>query len=271
MKPDIRWQLLLAVAGFGLILALLSYQVQSAGLCTVRVAASGGAFAEGMVGAPQYINPLLADDNPVDRELSKMIFDGLTRYEEGILLPALAERWEISEDGRIVRFYLREDVSWQDGQPFTVDDVAFTYGLLQDDAFPGSPALKQLWRSVIIRPIDANTIEFELTEPYAGFLEATTRGILPAHQLKDVTAETLTESSFNQQPIGTGPFMVEPDQDWQTSRMLSLKLVPGILQNGGELTMYYSVFTHPKQNCWRRLKLERFKQSILFRPLCCQR
>ncbi len=115
MKPDIRWQLLLAVAGFGLILALLSYQVQSAGLCTVRVAASGGAFAEGMVGAPQYINPLLADDNPVDRELSKMIFDGLTRYEEGMLLPALAERWEISEDGRIVRFYLREDVTWHDG------------------------------------------------------------------------------------------------------------------------------------------------------------
>ncbi len=49
------------------------------------------------------------------------------------------------------------------GQPFTVDDVAFTYGLLQDDAFPGSPALKQLWRSVIIRPIDENAIEFELT------------------------------------------------------------------------------------------------------------
>jgi peptide/nickel transport system substrate-binding protein len=226
MKPDIRWQLLLAVAGFGLILALLSYQVQSAGLCSVRVAVSGGAFTEGIVGAPQYLNPLLADENPVDRELTSLIFDGLTRYEGGVPVPALAERWEISEDGRIVRFFLRQDVSWHDGEPFTVDDVVFTYGLLQEDAFPGNPALKKLWQSVIIRPIGENVIEFELLEPYSGFLEVTARGIMPAHQLSGVTAATLAESSFNRQPIGTGPFMVEPGQDWNASRMLSLALVP---------------------------------------------
>lgn len=232
MKPDIRWQLLLAVAGFGLILALLSYQVQSAGLCTVRVPASGGTFAEGIVGAPQYINPLLAEANPVDRELSSLIFDGLTRYENSIPVPVLAERWEISEDGRIIRFYLRDDITWHDGQPFTVDDVSYTYGLLQDDAFPGDPALKQLWQTVIIRPIEKHIIEFELTEPYAGFLEATSRGILPAHLLEGVTAASLADSSFNSQPIGTGPFMVDPDQDWQADRMLSLSLVPGAWHSG---------------------------------------
>ena len=227
MKPDIRWQLLLAVAGFGLILALLSYQVQRAGLCTVRVAAAGGAFTEGIVGAPQYLNPLLADENPVDREISSLIFDGLTRYEDGLPVPALAERWEINEDGRIIRFFLRDDITWHDGEPFTVNDVAFTYGLLQDDAFPGDPALKKLWQSIIIRPIDQNVIEFELKEPYAGFLEATTRGIMPAHKLEGVTGETLTASLFNSQPVGTGPFMVEPNQDWQANRMLSLALAPG--------------------------------------------
>jgi len=236
MKPDIRWQLLLAVAGFGLILALLSYQVQSAGLCTVRVAASGGAFAEGIVGAPQYLNPLLADDNPVDRELSSLIFDGLTRYEEGVPAPALAERWEISEDGRTVRFFLRDDVFWHDGEPFTVDDVAFTYGLLQDDAFSGDPALKQLWKSVIIRSISENVIEFELKEPYGGFLEVTTRGILPAHRLEGITAETLAGAEFNRQPVGTGPFMVEPNQDWLTDRMLSLALAPEAWHSGTRIS-----------------------------------
>ncbi|MDX1413106.1 MAG: peptide ABC transporter substrate-binding protein [Candidatus Promineifilaceae bacterium] len=222
MKPDIRWQLLLAAAGFGLILALLSYQVQSAGLCTVQVPAEGGVYAEGILGAPQYINPLLADPNPVDRELSSLIFDGLTRYENGVPVPVLAESWEVSEDGRTVRFFLREDVSWHDGRPLTVDDVLFTYGLLQSDDFTGDPALTRLWQSVIMRGIDERTIEFELPEPYSGFLEATTRGIMPAHVLEGVTAATLADSSFNRQPIGTGPFMVDSSQNWEASRGLSL-------------------------------------------------
>lgn len=227
MKPDIKWQLLFAIAGFGLVLALLSYQTQTAGLlCTVRVPATGGSFHEGLVGSPQYLNPLLVGDNPVDREISKLIFDGLTRFEDGMPVPALAQRWEVSEDGRIVRFYLNENISWQDGQPLTTEDVAFTYGLLQDETFHGEPALKSLWQSIVIRAIDDQIIEFELIEPYAGFLEATSMGILPSHLLKDVTGSTLPEAPFNFQPVGTGPFMVEPGQEWLDSRMLSLTLSP---------------------------------------------
>ncbi len=144
MKTDIRWQLLLAVSGFGLVFALLTFQVQTAGLCSVRVPASGGVFAEGIVGAPQYLNPLLADNNPVDRELTSLIFDGLTRYEKGELVPALAQEWQISEDGLSVLFTLRDDLTWHDGEPVTTADVAFTYGLMQDDAFRANPALRRL-------------------------------------------------------------------------------------------------------------------------------
>jgi peptide/nickel transport system substrate-binding protein len=126
MKTDIRWQLLLAVTGLALVLALLTFQVQTAGLCSISVPATGGVFAEGMVGSPQYLNPLLADNNPVDREITSLVFDGLTRYERGQLVPALAESWAISEDGRSVLFTLRDDVFWHDGEPFSSDDVAFT-------------------------------------------------------------------------------------------------------------------------------------------------
>ncbi len=232
MKVDLRWQLLLAVAGFGLVLALLSYQVQSAGLCTVRAPASGGAFREGMVGVPRYLNTLLADENPVDRELTSLIFDGLTRYEEGKLVPALAERWEISEDGRVVRFFLRDDLTWHDGRPVLAADVAYTYGLMQDDAFPGDSALRRLWQTVTIRPIDELVIEFELQEAYSGFMDATTRGIMPAHHLEGVTAATLADSAFNREPVGTGPFMVQPGQEWQQSHMLSLTPDPGAWREG---------------------------------------
>lgn len=234
---DIRWQLLLATIGFCLVLALLSFQAQTAGLCSERVPAAGGTLAEGMVGAPQYLNPLLSDPYPVDRQLVSLIFDGLTRYDDqGDLVPALAEDWTVSEDGLTVRFTLREQASWHDGEPVTAADVAFTYGLLQDEAFPGSPALKTLWQSVTINAVDERTIEFVLAEPYTPFLEATTRGILPAHRLPDVTAATLEEAAFNRSPVGTGPFAVNPGQDWQQTRRLRLSPNPDDWQQGTEIT-----------------------------------
>lgn len=236
MKPDIRWQVLLAIVGFALALGLLSLYTPLSGsagptlwggeVCTTPVPAAGGVVYEGMVGLPQTINPLLSDHNPVDRELVSLVFDGLTRYEQGELVPALAQEWSVSDDGRIVRFTLRQDATWHDGTPVTSNDVAFTYGLMQDEAFPGDAALQRLWQSVQIRPVSDTVIEFELTEPYSPFLEATTRGILPAHRLEGVTAATLADAEFNREPIGTGPFMVEPNQDWQDDHTLLLTPFP---------------------------------------------
>lgn len=236
MKPDIRWQLVLALAGFGLVLALLSYQVQSAGLCTERVPAAGGTFAEGIVGAPRGINPLLSDNYPVERELVSLIFDGLTRYDaQGNLVPALAESWRVSEDGRSIRFTLRPNLSWHDGEPVTTADVAFTYGLLQELETPAPAAVKMLWQSVTIRVVDEQVIDFELAEPYSPFLEATTRGIVPAHALGGVTGAALTEADFNQAPIGTGPFLVASGQEWQRTRRLRLLPNPVHYRQGTQI------------------------------------
>ncbi|MCP4418184.1 MAG: peptide ABC transporter substrate-binding protein [Chloroflexi bacterium] len=228
MKLHLRWQLLLALVGFGLILAILSFQVQSVGLCSTRVPAAGGVFAEGMVGVPQRLNPLLSDSFPVDQELVSLLFDGLVQYDHnGRFVPALAESWTVSEDGRSIQFTLRSNAVWHDGQPITSADVAFSYSLLQNEAFPAATAVKTLWQSVTIIPIDPQTIQFELSEPYAPFLEATTRGILPAHLLQDVAAAVLADHAFNQQPIGSGPWMVAAGQDWNATR--SLRLTPNPL------------------------------------------
>ena len=161
MKPDIRWQALLALVGLALVLMLLSYQVQSAALCTAVVPAAGGTFIEGIVGRPLSLNPLLSDPYPVDRQLSGLVFDGLVRTEaDGTVAPALAESWVTSEDGLTLTFTLREGLTWHDGEPVTAQDVAFTYGLMQDEAFPGPAALRQLWQAVTIEVIDAQQIQF---------------------------------------------------------------------------------------------------------------
>ncbi len=233
MKTNMRWQLLLAVTGFALVLALLSYHVQAErSLCSERFATSGGTFIEGIMGAPEYLNPLLVENNPVNGQLVDLIYDGLTRYDRGALLPALAERWTISEDGRTVRFELRDDVTWHDGKPFTSDDVAYTYSLMQDEDFPGDSSLRRLWESVTIRVVSPEIIEFELREPYAGFLGLTTVGILPAHLLADVSAEELPDVEFNHSPVGTGPFSVEPGQDWSKEELLYLAPFPAAWPQG---------------------------------------
>ncbi len=228
MKPDIRWQLLFAATGFVLVLGILSLQVQtqSLNLCTVTVPTAGGSYVEGMVGKPRGLNPLLSDGYPAEEDLTSLIFDGLTQVNsEGEYIPALAENWAVSEDGLTVRFALRDDVVWHDGEPFDSADVVATYGLMQDDAFPGREGLKRLWQSVQINAIDERTVEFVLTEPYAGFMAETTRGILPAHEIESIAAADLASAEFNQQPIGTGPFMVAND-DWAETHLLTLEPNP---------------------------------------------
>ncbi|MBE2220985.1 MAG: peptide ABC transporter substrate-binding protein [Anaerolineae bacterium] len=197
--------------------------------CTVRIPEAGGAFIEGVVGAPQYLNPLLSDNFPVDRDLNSLIFDGLTRYgKSGKLEPALAESWSVSEDGLTVTFTLKDDVLWHDGEPVTAADVAFTYGLLQADDYPGATAVRDLWQSVTIQQLDEHTISFTLPELYSPFLDATTRGILPAHLLEGETAVSLQTSPFNKAPIGTGPFMVDAENDWMENGRLRLLPNPAI-------------------------------------------
>ena len=237
MKINLRWQVLLAVVAFALVIALLSFQVQSASFCSVRVPAAGGAFVEGIVGAPQSLNPLLSDAYPVDSELTSLIFDGLTRYDaSGVLVPVLAESWQVGDDGLSVRFTLRDDIFWHDGKPVTAVDIVYTYSLLQDEAFPGSSALAQLWRAVTIQQIDERTVEFVLPEPYSPFLDATTTGILPAHLLADVTAADLPEAAFNLAPVGTGPFMVDPSLNWQENGRLRLLPNPADWRQGTQIT-----------------------------------
>lgn len=236
MKPDIRWQALLAAVGLALVLGLMSYQVQSSALCTTSVAASGGALVEGRVGRPLAINPLLSDDYPVDRELSNLIFDGLVIFDAaGKPQPALAESWQYSDDGLTLTVTLRDGVTWHDGQPLTADDVVFTYQLLQSNELPAPAALRGLWSQVVIEKVDDRTVSFTLAEPYSPFIQALARGILPAHLLSGVPPAQIATADFNRQPIGTGPFMVEAEQDWQRTGRLDLVPNPAYWREGTQL------------------------------------
>ena len=167
----------------------------------------GGAYVEAVVGNPSYLNPILLRFNQVDRDLCSLLFSGLTRFDEnGSVVPDLAERWEISPDGKTYTFYLRKDVRWHDRTPFTSDDVVFTVNAMQAADFPGSQEVADFWRNVTVQAVGDYEVRFTLKEPFAPFLEYTTVGILPRHLYSDSMGKAMLSSPYNLRPIGTGPF-----------------------------------------------------------------
>jgi len=195
---------LVAILGFVAVMVYLAFNVT-----TVTVADFGGTYVEGIAGNPAAINPILCQTNQVDQDLVRLIFTGLTQVNsKAEIIPDLAERWDVSQDGTVYTFYLRQDVVWHDGAPFTAEDVVFTVNAMQHPDFQGVCMLSDMWRSVVVEQVDRYTVRFILREPFAPFLDYTTIGILPVHVLGSVPIANLAESQFNAAPIGTGPFKV---------------------------------------------------------------
>ncbi|MEA3336896.1 MAG: ABC transporter substrate-binding protein [Chloroflexota bacterium] len=230
MGRAIRWQALIALVGIILLASILASTAFDVSSVTVPV--TGGVYTEAVVGFPRGINPLLSYGSDLDRDLSGLLFQGLAAIDErGEVVPALAESWEISPDQRDYTFHLREDVRWHDGAPFTANDVLFTVGVMQSDAFasadfPAPGYLSDLWRSVSAERIDDFTVRFRLQEPYSPFLYENTIGILPEHLWRSVPIEDMPRSILNEQPVGTGP--------WQLTGMtaLSARLEPSSFWQG---------------------------------------
>jgi peptide/nickel transport system substrate-binding protein len=181
----------------------------AARLTMVVVPSVGGTYVEGVTGNVRAINPILCQYNQVDQDLVALVFNGLTTTDSrGVIIPDLAERWEISEDGLRYTFHLRQGVHWHDGAPFTSTDVKFTIQAMQDPNYQGPPELSNLWQPIQVDTPDPHTVVFTLPEPFSPFLEYTTQRLLPSHVLSTVAPELLPSSQFNAQPVGTGPYRV---------------------------------------------------------------
>jgi len=143
-------------------------------------------------------------------------------------VPDAAERFEYSDDGRTITFYLRKDVLFHDGEPLTAHDVAFTYNMMAlPDYNGGQDAFVSFLEGVEdaregitdgvsgIKVPDDYTISFTTKEPFAPAIVYMDMGILPKHILGDVPATELDVHEFNYNPVGSGPFKVtlyEPDR-----------------------------------------------------------
>jgi peptide/nickel transport system substrate-binding protein len=172
------------------------------------VPADGGEYIEGIVGEPRFLNPVLLQDNEVDLDLTRLLFNGLFGYKDNKLTYDLARRYSISSDQKTYTFYLRRDVFWHDGVKFTADDVVFTIESIQNTEFRSPLYLNFL--GLKVSKINDYTVKLELKTPYSPFPSLLTFGILPKHIWEEIPSASSYLADFNfKTPIGTGPFQIK--------------------------------------------------------------
>ncbi len=192
------------ISGLALIVfaAIIIFFVNSYVLATVSVPKIGGEYAEGLIGSPRFINPILAQTD-VDKDLSHLVFSGLLKYDKNRqLVPDLAESYEISDDQLTYTFHLKDNIYWHDGESFSANDVIFTVASIQDPQF-NSP-LSRSFIGISAEKVDEKTIKFVLKESFAPFLSLLTFGILPEHLWYVIPPANATLTELNRAPIGTG-------------------------------------------------------------------
>ena len=107
----------------------------------VEIPAVGGQYTEGLIGEPQFINPLYAIQSDVDQDLASLIYSGLMRWdpEEGFI-PDLAESLTINEDGTVYTLKIRDNAKFHNGEDVRARDVLFTINAIQNTSYR-SPSL----------------------------------------------------------------------------------------------------------------------------------
>ncbi|HEX6325649.1 MAG TPA: ABC transporter substrate-binding protein [Jiangellaceae bacterium] len=202
-----------------------SSTADTAGSATLRLASK----------EPESLDPLLSGGLP---PIIPVLFSRLVRYDEGAnVVPDVAERWEISTDGRRYTFRLRGDVVWTDGQPVTAHDFVINYRRALDPTAKVELAPKLLSPVVGVEDVlegaippehagfhatDDRTLVIELAEPTSYFLYNLTNEVLapvPGHLLQVHGRDWCRPDTI----VSNGPFQLVA---WEQGVSLTLERNP---------------------------------------------
>ncbi|WP_078593307.1 peptide-binding protein [Evansella clarkii] len=237
---------------------------------------SGGTINAGMYSAPgQQFNPIFYGD-AYEANILDFTHEALVTQDENLeYIPLLAKDWELNEDQTELTYYLEEDVKWHDGEPFTAEDVYFTYSSIASGEYVAAGGVRIDYVRFLegyeeyrdgetdefagVEVVDDHTVIFHFAEPNVTPEFRTSFPIIPAHVFEGVSVADMVDHPASRNPgevIGTGPFqltdMIEGEQYiltafedyWQgtphldgiTWRVIEQSIMPGMLENG-ELDM----------------------------------
>ena len=178
-----------AIASFVVVMSIVVARA------TVALPLAGGEYTEGMVGQPEYVNPVTAQSQ-TDLRLVKLLY---------LNIPDVSDKIDVSDDGRVWTVHLKPGITWQDGQKLTSDDIIFTVQSIQNpDA--NSP-LYTSWQGVTPSRVSELELQFTLANPYAFFSDNLANlYIIPKHVFADIPPGNWRLSDYNLKPIGAGPY-----------------------------------------------------------------
>jgi peptide/nickel transport system substrate-binding protein len=165
----------------------------------------GGRFTMARNEEPLSLDPIVPSDNGSIWVIYQ-IFDQLTTVNEDSsgIAPSLAESWEISSDGTVYTFAIKQGVTFHDGSPMTIDDVVFSLQRVFD---PKGSGYSFLFGSVDgVKAVGDASVEITLKEPFTPLLD--NLNVFPASIVPRAAVEADAEG-FAQNPIGTGPFKLQ--------------------------------------------------------------
>ena len=166
----------------------------------------------------QSINPLLTL-HPLARQVERyVLLTTLARYDSALVAqPYLARSWDWAADRRTLVMHLVTGVRWHDGAPTTARDVRWTLEAARDPVV-GYPRAGELTALERVEATDDSTVVLRFDAPQARFPDVLTDlAIVPAHLLDTVPRGRLRQASWNEHPVGNGPFRFvahEPNRRW---------------------------------------------------------
>ena len=212
---EVRRRLPIALMAIPLAIALPTAALAQEG-------ASGGTLVAAIGAEPDQLDPHVTSSYNSFQVLEN-VFDTLVEPDENLeMVPALAESWEISEDGLTYTFDMRDGVTWHDGSPVTAGDVVYSF-----DRW----ATNNGWRFGTVGSVEApddDTVVFTLTAPTPNMLAN-----LGAYKGLAIVQEANVESGdITTAPIGTGPFALGA---WNTGD--SIEIVRNDAYWGGDVAL----------------------------------
>jgi peptide/nickel transport system substrate-binding protein len=184
---------------------------------------SGGVLRRRLFGEPGTLNAVLQTSAPeayVLQYIQRNLLDFDSRMN---LVPALAERWEVSADGRDYTFTLRADAVWEDGTAVTSRDAVFTIEKIVDPKV-ASTVFKPVFDGLeSVEAIDARKFVARFREPYVFRPMAFVVPLLPAHRFARAGNRGFSRSRENRAPLSDGPYRLV---SWKTQESLTLERNP---------------------------------------------
>ncbi len=141
--------------------------------------------------------------------VSGKMFQSLLTYDFDLTpQPGLAKSWEIADDGLSVVFHLNEGVKWNDGKPFTADDVVFSLTEMLPKVHARARVILGTHAKSVDK-IDDLTVRLNLNAPFPAMMTMFEPGFAPMMPKHIYEGTDYATNPANENPVGTGPFMLK--------------------------------------------------------------